>query len=139
MQFFKSVSGEKRFFEKLPNVAYAQFTCQASYFRKYSPADFRKVQDKFYEFWEKFLGEFEREPPDLLVLDEASYLFSDKVCEPGLMAAFLDSKPAGTEIVMTGRDFPNALLERADYVTDMRMVRHPYRDRQAQARKGIEF
>ncbi len=139
VQFFKFVTGERKFFEAIPNVAYAQFTHQASYFRKYSPADFRTVQDKFYAFWEAFLEGFERAPPDLLVLDEASYLFSDKVCEAELLAAFLDSKPAGTEIVMTGRDFPNALMERADYVTEMRLVKHPYKDRELGARRGIEF
>lgn len=139
VQFFKFITGEKLFFSTIPNVKYAQFNHQASYFRKYSPTDFRAVQDKFYAFWEAFLEDFEAEPPDLLVLDEASYLFSDKVCDPELLCAFLDQKPAGTEVVLTGRDFPDALLERADYVTEMRMVRHPYRDAQLQARRGVEF
>lgn len=74
----------------------------------------------------------------LLVLDEVL-----PACQLGLvpetaLTDFLRSKPSELEVVLTGREPSPALLELADYVTEMRKLRHPY-DRGIQARKGIEF
>lgn len=74
----------------------------------------------------------------LLVLDEVL-----PACQLGLvpetaLTDFLCSKPSELEVVLTGREPSLALLELADYVTEMRKLRHPY-DRGVQARKGIEF
>lgn len=74
----------------------------------------------------------------LLVLDEVL-----PACRLGLVPEealmdFLRSKPSELEVVLTGRESSPALLELADYVTEMKKLRHPY-DRGIQARKGIEF
>lgn len=74
----------------------------------------------------------------LLVLDEVL-----PACRLGLVPEealmdFLRSKPSELEVVLTGREPSPALLELADYVTEMKKLRHPY-DRGIQARKGIEF
>ena len=50
----------------------------------------------------------------------------------------LESAPAATEIVLTGRYAPDALADMADYVTEMREVKHPFQNGTAQ-RKGIEY
>ena len=42
------------------------------------------------------------------------------------------------ELVITGRDPDPALLERADYVTEMNLIKHPY-EKGVLARKGIEY
>lgn len=74
----------------------------------------------------------------LLVLDEIiSACNHDMVCE-SLLLEFLKSKPEELEVVLTGREPSDALLSCADYVTEMRKVKHPY-DRGVKARKGIEF
>ena len=54
-----------------------------------------------------------------------------------LLLRFLDSRPAGVEVVLTGRDPAPELLARADYITEMRKVRHPF-DKGVPAREGIE-
>ena len=51
---------------------------------------------------------------------------------------FIACRPEGLEIVLTGRDPSAALCEVADYITEMRKVRHPY-DEGLQGRKGIEY
>ena len=55
-----------------------------------------------------------------------------------LVTDFLRSKPAELEVVLTGRNPSPALMELADYITEMRKLRHPY-DRGVAARRGIEF
>ena len=49
----------------------------------------------------------------------------------------VDSKAEGTELIMTGRYAPEALIDRADLVTDMNEVRH-YWTQGVEARDGIE-
>ena len=50
---------------------------------------------------------------------------------------FLDNKHQNTEIVLTGRYAPEALIKRADLVTEMNAIKHYYTD-DFFARKGIE-
>ena len=52
--------------------------------------------------------------------------------------ASLEHKPRGLEIIMTGHEVSQDLLDLADYATMMMKVKHPY-DRKVQAREGIEF
>ena len=51
---------------------------------------------------------------------------------------FLDHLPSNLEVVMTGRDVPEELKERADYITEMKKIRHPF-DKGISFREGIEY
>ncbi len=75
---------------------------------------------------------------DLLVLDEAMSALSTGMIDEGRLLAFLDGKPGELEVVLTGRDPSQAMVDRADYVTEMRKIKHPF-DRGTAARRGIEF
>ena len=73
----------------------------------------------------------------LLVLDEVidalrGFLPQEELC------AFLDERPGGLEVVLTGHSLPEALERRADYITHMVKEKHPY-DRGVTARREIEF
>lgn len=75
---------------------------------------------------------------DLVVLDEVM-----AACKYGLvkqkdLIQLLHSRPAGVEVVLTGRDAPEELIELADYVSEIQMVKHPY-TRGIHARRGIEY
>lgn len=79
----------------------------------------------------------ETEACDLLILDEiigaihAGLLSTAEVCD------LIAGKPRGMEVILTGRNAPRELLERADLVTEMRCVKHYY-DAGVPARTGIE-
>ena len=73
----------------------------------------------------------------LLVLDElidacSGFLPLEEV------TSFLDGRPAGLEVVITGHSLPKALAERADYISHVVKEKHPY-DRGVMARPDIEF
>ena len=51
---------------------------------------------------------------------------------------FLKTRPENLEVVMTGRDPSEAICEVADYITEMKMIRHPY-EKGISARMGIEY
>lgn len=75
---------------------------------------------------------------DLLILDEIVSACNRGVVPEKLVTDFLREKPARLEVVLTGRNPSAALLVLADYITEMRKLRHPF-DRGIGARKGIEF
>ena len=74
----------------------------------------------------------------LLILDEIVSACNRGVVPEGLVVDFLQNKPSALEVVLTGRDPSPALVELADYITEMRKLRHPY-DRGIAARKGVEY
>lgn len=75
---------------------------------------------------------------DLLVLDEAMSACTTGMVEEGRLLELLEGRPEGLEVVMTGRNPSAALAERADYLTEMKLVKHPFQ-RGVSAREGIEY
>ncbi len=79
------------------------------------------------------LGEY-----DLLILDEANNALSTGLLSLEAVMEFLDVKPSDFNVVLTGRGAPQALIDRADLVTEMREIKHPYQ-KGIFAQKGIDF
>ena len=75
---------------------------------------------------------------DLLILDEVLGACAAGLLDESRLLSLLDGKPEPLEIVLTGRGPSQALQERADYVTEMKMVKHPFQ-RGVSAREGIEY
>lgn len=78
------------------------------------------------------------ETADVLVLDEAISACDHGVISEERLLEFLHRKPQKLEVVMTGRMPSPQLLAVADYVTEMKKIRHPF-DCGVPARRGIEF
>ncbi|MBD5448192.1 MAG: cob(I)yrinic acid a,c-diamide adenosyltransferase [Treponema sp.] len=76
--------------------------------------------------------------PVLLVLDEICAAYGSSLVDTGAVDAFLAAVPERVEVVLTGREPPEGFFARADYVTEMRCVRHPF-DAGVAARSGVEF
>ena len=87
--------------------------------------------------WEEAAAIIRSREARLLVLDEINLAFHFKLL-PLRKTLSLFRKAKEMEIVCTGRTAPASLIARADYVTEMKEIRHPYR-RGAAARAGIEY
>ncbi len=75
---------------------------------------------------------------DLIILEEFNNLISNGYATLSDMKKILQEKPDDLELVFTGRDAPEELIEQADYVTEMRMIKHPA-ENGIMAREGIEY
>jgi len=75
---------------------------------------------------------------DLAIFDEANNALHHGYLNLGEFLALLAERPGHVEIIATGRHAPRQLLERADLVTRMELVRHPLAAGIA-ARRGVEF
>jgi len=76
---------------------------------------------------------------DLVVLDEFTYPLHFGWLDSNEVIAWLAAnKPAQMHLVITGRSAPENLIEYADLVTEMKLVKHPY-ERGIKAQPGVEF
>lgn len=75
---------------------------------------------------------------DLVILDEINNSMRFKHVSAQEVIELLESRAPNTEVVLTGRGAPEEIIDYADLVTEMTMVKHPM-DRGIPARKGIEF
>lgn len=78
--------------------------------------------------------------PDLgmVVLDEIIVALRLKQLDPNVVFDALDRKREDLHVVLTGRGATDELIQRADLVTEMKMIKHPYRAG-IRAQAGIEF
>jgi cob(I)alamin adenosyltransferase len=74
---------------------------------------------------------------DIVVLDEINTAVLLKVLTVEEVLGLINEKPEAVELVLTGRGAPEAVIHRADLVTEMRDIKHYY-DRGVKAREGIE-
>jgi cob(I)alamin adenosyltransferase len=73
-----------------------------------------------------------------VVLDEFTYLLHYKMLEIEPCLQFLSSRNPAQHVVITGRYAPEQLIAAADLVTEMQMIKHPFK-KGIKAQKGIEF
>jgi cob(I)alamin adenosyltransferase len=101
-------------------------------------ADREKLRDKILEQTAWVAAELKAGYWDLVVLDEVNNALRDKFILWDEMEEFLENTPENVEIICTGRGAPEELIEAADYVTEMKAVKHPG-TLKIGARKGIEY
>ena len=89
--------------------------------------------------WQTALGYLRDASVKLVLLDELNvalklgYIAAETVIEG------LNERPELTHVAVTGRGAPAELVERADLVTEMTLVHHPFREQGVKAQAGIEF
>ena len=75
---------------------------------------------------------------DLVVLDEVNVAVAWKLINIEELLELIREKPQNVELILTGRYADQRLIEKADLVTEMMEVKHPYKNG-IKARKGIEY
>lgn len=75
---------------------------------------------------------------DMIILDEFCNTINLGLISREVAEKLIKLKPADAELIITGRDAPQWLIEKAHLVTEMRKIKH-YFDIGIKARKGIEF
>jgi cob(I)alamin adenosyltransferase len=53
--------------------------------------------------------------------------------------AGLEQKPIDVHVILTGRGAPPQLIEKADLVTEMTLIKHPFREQGVKAQPGVEY
>lgn len=74
----------------------------------------------------------------LIILDEINCALHKNLINTEEVLTLLDAKPEDVEIILTGRNAPQAVLDRADYVSEIKEIKHPWHQGIG-ARRGIEY
>ncbi len=89
--------------------------------------------------WETALGYLRDSSVKLVLLDELNVALKLGYISAETVIAGLNERPALTHVAVTGRGAPEALVARADLVTEMTLIHHPFREQGVKAQAGIEF
>lgn len=76
---------------------------------------------------------------DLVILDELNIVLRYDYLDLGAVLDTFRKKRGMLHIVVTGRNAKPELIDAADLVTEMTQIKHPFRDQNVRAQKGIEF
>ena len=75
----------------------------------------------------------------MVILDELNTVLKYEYLPLDEVLATLAARPDSVHVVVTGRHAPDALIDAADLVTEMRLVKHPYKEQGVKAQRGVEF
>jgi cob(I)alamin adenosyltransferase len=88
--------------------------------------------------WEKCRTMILNGEYDILILDELTNVLRRGWLDLCNIVETLKARPAGTHVVITGRSAPQELIDAADLVTEMRVIKHPLREQGVRAQAGID-
>jgi cob(I)alamin adenosyltransferase len=101
--------------------------------------DRQRDAQKAQEGWLKGLSLIRNPAVKLVLLDEINVALKLGYLNVEEVVAGLEEKPEDNHVILTGRGAPAALIERADLVTEMTLIKHPFREQNIKAQPGIEF
>lgn len=89
--------------------------------------------------WNQALAYITNPEFKLTLLDEVNVALKLGFLQVEQVLAGLEQKPTDSHVILTGRGAPQDLIDRADLVTEMTLVKHPFREQGVKAQAGIEF
>lgn len=124
--------------EKIPGITVLPIEKEFGFIRK-EDNPIRQEAAKYYgAYFENAVRKAQQEGFDLLVLDEINAAVKLKIVEKDRLTEFLEKKPESLEVVLTGRDPAPEICSMADYISEIKKIRHPF-DEGIRARSGIEY
>jgi cob(I)alamin adenosyltransferase len=139
LSFFKDPEafgyGEYKSLEKLGIKTFLFARKHPHFYKELNPDDVCQECSEGLEF----IKELVRDPSwDMLILDEMNIALRDGFLKEEDVLSLLDAKPDKLELILTGRGVTDKIVEKADLVSEVREVKHPY-SRGVKGRKGIEY
>ena len=135
-QFLKdNRSGERKILERIPSIRVVPGAETEKFTFQMNAAELEELREQNDAMFLR-LTEMAKQA-DMLVLDEAVYAIDKELLSEDKVIDFLKHKPETLEVVMTGRNPSERLMEQADYISEICKRKHPF-DQGISARIGIE-
>lgn len=134
-------SGELAILREVPGITMVPCRKSFGFFFQMTEAEKQEAAQVYQEVLDRAVSlasEAAGEGDTLLVMDEIIATYRYGLVDREKLTAFLRDKPENLEVVMTGRDPAQELVSLADYVSEIKKIKHPF-DRGICARRGIEF
>jgi len=105
------------------------------FYKGLNPDDVRQECSRGLEF----IKELFQDPSwDMLILDEINIAVRDGFLKEEEVLSLLEAKPENLELVLTGRGVTEKIVEKADLVSEVKEVKHPY-SHGIESREGVEY
>ncbi len=127
--------GEHRVLEKLGAKIYG-FAQKHPHFHK--GVDKENIRRQCLKGLEFIKAIYQKNEYDILILDEILIALRDGFLKEEEVLEILDSKPWCLELILTGRGASEKVIEKADLVSEIKKIKHPYNSG-IQGRRGIEY
>ncbi|MCD6093310.1 MAG: cob(I)yrinic acid a,c-diamide adenosyltransferase [Candidatus Omnitrophica bacterium] len=127
--------GEYRVLKRLKIDTFGFAKKHPHFYKNVKKEEMRKECLKALEFIKKI---FEKAKYDLLILDEILISFREEYLKEEEILEIMDLKPKNLELVLTGRSLTKNITDKADYVNEIRKIKHPF-DKGITGRRGIEY
>lgn len=137
VQFIKGAfsTGEEAFFRNLPNVDY--HVMGQGY--TWDTQDRERDVEAANTAWAEAKRMLQDESYHLILLDELNIALRYEYLDIDQVLDDLQARPAMQHAVVTGRYAPQQLIDLADTVTEMKVVKHAFKDQGIKAQKGVEL
>lgn len=139
IQFLKAwKTGELASIDKIENIELFRFQTTKKFtwdLNEEELVQYKKETREAYFFAMKCL---EERSCDILILDEIMGAFHGGFITEDEIVNLIEVKPSNMELVLTGRNVPEKVAQKADLITEMKPIKH-YMDKGVNARLGIEF
>lgn len=137
-QFMKDNStSERNVLEKIDNIHIIDGLKEEKFSFQMTEEEKKERREFYKQQFLKITKMAEEEGFDVLFMDETIYTISAGLLEEEVVLKFLGNKPDGLEVILTGNTPSKALIDAADYVSEIKKIKHPYNQGQC-ARNGIE-
>lgn len=131
-------SGELKVLESLPGCRVLYGKQDARFSFQMDDRKKRETRDRQNQILREVGKRVENGEYDMVVLDELCSALSEDLLDRDLADRLLAQCRGNVELVVTGRNPPQAYRDQADYLSEIRAVRHPY-EKGLPARRGIEW
>jgi len=124
--------------KKIPGITVLPIEKEFGFIRKEDNPVRQEAARYYGTYFETAVRMAQQEGFDLLVLDEINAAVKLRIVEKDRLTEFLEKKPKSLEVVLTGRDPAPEICSMADYISEIKKIRHPF-DEGIYARPGIEY
>lgn len=137
-QFMKNNStNERKILEQIPNITFVD-GMEKEKFSFQMTQEEKKQRKEFYETqFSKVTKKAKEEQYQVLFLDELLYTIRAGLFDEEILIEYLKQKPENLEVILTGQNPGEKIIELADYVSEIKKIKHPF-DNGMAARDGIE-
>ncbi|MPQ42650.1 cob(I)yrinic acid a,c-diamide adenosyltransferase [Clostridium tarantellae] len=140
IQFLKSgKTGELKISEILgENFKIFRFETTKGFTWNLNEEQLSKLKEEVNEGYNFALKILENKECDILILDEVMAAMKGEFLTEEQVLKLMNIKPKDMELILTGRNVPEKIADKADLITEMKEIKHYYKAG-VNARKGIEF
>ncbi|MBL8265250.1 cob(I)yrinic acid a,c-diamide adenosyltransferase [Steroidobacter sp.] len=137
VQFIKGAkaTGERDVLTKFPNVEWHTIGDGFTWITQNREQDIATAK----RAWDQARTFIEDPSYDMVVLDELNAVLHYQYLDVESVLPVFAARAPMQHVIVTGRNAPAPLIEAADLVSDVHVVKHPYRDQGVKAQRGIEF